>query len=324
MKTMTPIQRQFYLRRFGIAQAFVVGARKLMDSVLRTIEGTRAMSVDDSGRPLPPDHVIKRLSELSEEGMAKVVSTSCVATTNLGCALEHSLALLVLLSSTDHPDLGPPPNGILSLFDRLPPAVRDDLERLRASTGHHDFDFEEIFDNAPEKPDTAEDSSLRALLNYWNMHKMLENSHYKYSWSRPAAMRVRILIPYMSVRFADRILAQLVAPRLELQYSGMSAEEQGQTGPKVEWSDGTILVSLPDEVWGGRIEARWEPAITTVLRVRKKGMEDWGIGFETPLNSCSFVDLEPGTEYEIKVAHKNAAGEGGAVVRSLTTGEPKS
>lgn len=324
MKAMTPIQRQFCLRRFGIAHAFLVGARNLMDSVLRTIEGARAIRLDDSGRPLPPDHVIKRISELPKEGVAKVVASSCVATTNLSCALEHSLALLVLLSSTDYSDLGPPPNGILALFDRLPPAVRDELERLRASTGYHDFDFEEVFDNAPEKLETAENSSLRALLNYWSMHEMLQNSHYKYSSSRPNAMRVRILIPYMAVRFVDRVLAESVAPRLELQYSGMFREDGGQAGPKVEWSDGSMIVSLPDEVWGGRIEARWEPAITTVLRVRKKGMEDWGVGFETPLNSCSFVDLEPGAEYEIKVAHKNAAGEGRAVVRSLVAGDAES
>ena len=86
------------------------------------------------------------------------------------------------------------------------------------------------------------------------------------------------------------------------------AERPGVADPKIEWTEGEFSVSLPVE--GGTIDARWRPGATTVVRIREAGTEIWSPGFETPLNGCSFVGLQPNTEYEIQVTHKNAAGEG--------------
>ena len=78
--------------------------------------------------------------------------------------------------------------------------------------------------------------------------------------------------------------------------------------PRIEWTEGEFRISLP--LQGGMIDAKWRPGTTTVARIRETGTETWSLGFETPLNGCSFVGLQPNTEYEIQVTHKNAAGEG--------------
>ena len=91
-----------------------------------------------------------------------------------------------------------------------------------------------------------------------------------------------------------------------------------QPAPKIEWKDGEFQVSLPVQD-GGRIEAKWRPGATSVVRIREVGTDSWGPGFETPLNGCSFVDLKPSTEYEIQLTHKNAAGEGPAVIKRIKT-----
>ena len=91
-----------------------------------------------------------------------------------------------------------------------------------------------------------------------------------------------------------------------------------QTAPKIEWKDGEFQVSLP--VQDGRVEAKWRPGVTSVVRIREAGMDSWSPGFETPLNGCSFVGLNPNTGYEIQLTHKNSAGEGPAVIKRIKTG----
>lgn len=88
--------------------------------------------------------------------------------------------------------------------------------------------------------------------------------------------------------------------------------------PAIEWEDGEYSVTLPLDD-GSLIEASWRPTVTTVVRIRKKGARKWSPGFETPLNGCSFTDLEPDTEYEVKIAHKNKNGEGEAKYMTVRT-----
>ena len=47
-----------------------------------------------------------------------------------------------------------------------------------------------------------------------------------------------------------------------------------------------------------------------VIRIREPGIQDWSFRLETPIASCTFVDLNPDTEYELQVRAKNAGGEG--------------
>ncbi len=79
--------------------------------------------------------------------------------------------------------------------------------------------------------------------------------------------------------------------------------------PKIEWKDGEFIVTLPmpDK---GEIRAKWKPVATSVIRVREVGTDRWSFGFETPLNSCNIIGLDPDREYEAEVRYKTADGEG--------------
>ena len=85
---------------------------------------------------------------------------------------------------------------------------------------------------------------------------------------------------------------------------------QGQKpGPETKWHGKTWRVTLPVE-HGRLLEAKWEPGVTYVVRIREVGCGDWSLGFATPISTCTFVDLKPDTEYEVQVRAKTAAGEG--------------
>ncbi|WP_428097632.1 fibronectin type III domain-containing protein [Candidatus Rariloculus sp.] len=82
-----------------------------------------------------------------------------------------------------------------------------------------------------------------------------------------------------------------------------------QPNPRIQWDGTTWLVRLPVQD-GNILEAKWNPGLTYVVRVREAGTDAWSFGFETPLTHFSFIDLKPDTEYEMQVRAKNAAGEG--------------
>ena len=96
------------------------------------------------------------------------------------------------------------------------------------------------------------------------------------------------------------------------------AQHEG-TNPEIKWEGGTWFVTLPVDN-GKVIEATWKPGVTYVVRIRKSGTEQWSFGIEIPVTGCTFVDLNPDTEYELQVRAKNAAGEGTpALFRVRTT-----
>ena len=84
---------------------------------------------------------------------------------------------------------------------------------------------------------------------------------------------------------------------------------QNKASPEIKWEDKTWFVTLPMED-GKVINAKWQPAITYVIRIREAGTQHWSFGFATPIPGCTFVDLKPDTEYELQVRTRNAAGEG--------------
>ena len=85
--------------------------------------------------------------------------------------------------------------------------------------------------------------------------------------------------------------------------------EHTNTSPEIKWDGKTWFVTLPVEN-GQVLEAKWEPGLTYVIRIREAGTQAWSFGFETPIASRTFVDLKPDTEYELEVRAKHAAGEG--------------
>ena len=79
--------------------------------------------------------------------------------------------------------------------------------------------------------------------------------------------------------------------------------------PKIAWNDGEFVVTLPLPD-NQEMRASWRPTTTSVIRVREVGTKEWSVGFETPLNSCNIIGLDPDREYETELRYKNKDGEG--------------
>ena len=109
----------------------------------------------------------------------------------------------------------------------------------------------------------------------------------------------------------------VVMPRGSLDKPDARSKAQTRRS-KLEWYEGEFKVSLP--VQGGIIDAKWRPTVTSIIRIREIGTETWSPGFETPLNTCTFVGLRPDAEYEVQVTHKHASGEGPPTSLRCTTG----
>ncbi len=90
--------------------------------------------------------------------------------------------------------------------------------------------------------------------------------------------------------------------------------------PRISWDGKTWHATLPTGD-GRTLDARWDCDVTYVVRIREKGADSWGPGFETPLPVCTFVDLRPGIEYEVEIRPKNADGIGDPLPVSVDTNE---
>ena len=98
-----------------------------------------------------------------------------------------------------------------------------------------------------------------------------------------------------------------------------------QSKPPISWdgSKGTfsiVLSGLRDIGPTDSVAAEWTPPLMYIVRIREAGSPDWGIGFETPLRGCSFVDLKPNTKYEVQIRAKNAVGESEPAVIEFSAG----
>ena len=97
--------------------------------------------------------------------------------------------------------------------------------------------------------------------------------------------------------------------------------------PPVVWNGDSFIICLPypddqpDREW---MEVAVKPRVTYVVRVRELGAKEWLIGIETPLTSCSFIELKPDTDYEVEVRAKNEAGESEPAVATCHTGPDSS
>lgn len=70
---------------------------------------------------------------------------------------------------------------------------------------------------------------------------------------------------------------------------------------------------------GQAIDAKWQPDITYVVRIREKGVAEWCIGFETSITGCTFIDLKPDTDYEVQIRSKTARSESAPTYTSIRT-----
>lgn len=95
--------------------------------------------------------------------------------------------------------------------------------------------------------------------------------------------------------------------------------EGASNNPEIKWDGKTWFVTLPVDD-GKVLDAKWEPGLTYVIRIRERGADrPWSFGFETPIPGCTFVDLKPDTEYELQIRAKDAAGEGPPTCLAMRT-----
>ena len=313
-----------YLRRFAMVHSFLRAAIDALDDpVLELVDVRKAIDADESGKPLAPNALVQAIKQLKPSEGAKLVSSCCIAAANLGYAYEHAFKFLNYLETSKNTSL-PSSEGhkLDRLYDELSEKLRTELDTVYGSVETHEFEIQECFgdvDYPPSEPDTdSGTSTFRHTLNYWQTQRLLQQSHEKYA-DADLPFQGQLLIPLRSAEIVDRILADVLAPRLGLKYTRMTGEIPLSENPKVEWKDEMLFVSLPDKK--GRImEAQWKPTVTSVIRIRRVGEENWSVGFETPINGCSFVSLDPGVEYEVKLTHKNAVGEGKPAYQKIRTG----
>ena len=302
--------------------SFFEAARETLDPVLQAIDGYRELESDNDGRPAAPDHVAHKFAELPDGVAVGYIGACLSATTNLGLAYVHTFRLLSFLTqnrdalpaNAAKPHLG-------KLFDALPNATRDALSNVYTDVGAHDFEMEIGTGPFPEKTRDERPSGgrdFRSTLAYWQSCGMLQDSHLSLSDTNRRST-LRVFIPLRSVLILDQILAKLIASRLGRDYKTMDQQMSSRTeSPVLKWDGQMIYVSLPDKL-GRTLEARWNPTVTSVVRIREAGTEVWSPGFETPFNMCSFVDLKPDTEYDVQVTHKNDAGESEPVITLIGT-----
>ena len=302
--------------------SFFEAARESLDPVLQAIDGYRELETDRDGRPAAPDHVARKLAELPGGIVAHHVGACLSATTNLGLAYVHSFRLISFL--TQNKD-ALPANAVkphlAKLFDALPSASRKALSNVYDQVAAHDFEMEMTTGPLPEETREEPQSGgrdFRSTLGYWQSRGMLHDSHLSLSDTGQASV-IRIFIPLRSVLVLDRILEDQIAPKLGRDYRTLDEQMSSRIeNPRLLWDGEMISVSLPDKL-GRTLEAKWNPTVTSVVRIRETGTEAWSPGFETPFNKCSFVDLKPDTEYDVQVTHKNDIGESEPAITSIKT-----
>jgi len=303
--------------------SFLEAARVSLDPFLQKIDGYQELELDKDGRPVAPDQVARRFAELPNGEAVHHIGACLSATTNLGLAYVHSFRLLSFLAQNkDSLPVNAAKPHLAKLFDALPADMRNALCAVYDEVGTHDIEMELSlggFANEAREDSASYGRDFRSTLAYWQSRGMLQDSHLSFSGKNQASV-VRVFIPLRSVLVLDRILAHQIAPGLGREYRTMDQEMSSRAeDPQLMWDGEMISVSLPDKL-GRVLEARWNPNVTSVVRIRESGSQTWSPGFETPFNQCSFVGLEPNSEYEVQVTHKNNVGESEPVITSITTG----
>ena len=254
--------------------------------------------------------------------MNNYVGTCLSATTNPGLAYAHALWLLGSLAwGKDVFSAKIATLNLVKLFDALPDYTQQELHDIYDKVKMHDLEMEISSKESPAEHkdfNSGIGEGFRATLAYWQSQKLLQDSH-RSLFGHGDQSVLRLFIPFRFIHILDTIIAELVAPQLHTTYETINQRTaQYKKGPILKWNNNMIYIELPKRL-GRTHYACWKPGITSVIRIREAGTEIWSPGFETPFNQCSFVDLKPGTEYEIKLTRKNGTGESDPVIQSMAT-----
>jgi len=302
-------------------------ARDNLEPVLEALDGFKELETDAHGKPNPPDHITQKFAELPKGETFNYVGACLSGTTNLGLAYVHAFRLLGFLTQGRDPlPAHAATPHLVKLFDALPEPTRRTLCDINKEAKSHDLEIEIATGPPPEGSDDAPEPNVRdfrSTLAYWQSWRLLQDSH-RSLFGTDGRSALRLFLSFHAILVLDMIIAREIAPQLGVTHETVDQRmtEYGN-GPKLKWEEGSIHVALPKRLGRG-LSARWKPSVTSVIRIREKGAKTWSPGFEIPFNMCTFVDLKPETSYDIRVTHKNDAGEGPPSETSLTTGPKKS
>ena len=310
------------LSLYGMINSFFGTARDVLDPIVTALDGYQTLATDVKGRPAPPVDVAKRLAELEPHEQFDHIGASFVATTNLGYAYVYAFKLVHLLETDQNcPAVTTSAPHLAELYDALPGSAQQALRDVYSGISSHDLTVE-LSPKSLRRKSTNGDASgpidLRQQLQLWQSRAMLHESHRKLAEATDSSP-ISVFIPLGAMFLLDEILAKVIAPKLGLDYKTMDREmSSGGGSPALEWDGTSVSVSLPDKR-GRTIHASWDPAATSVIRIRESGTQEWSPGFETPLNKCTFVGLKPDTVYDVQLTHKNAAGESEPALTTVKT-----
>lgn len=302
------------LRSFSLVRSFLGAALDALGYPLFTeTETSWRISTETDVKPLAAGELAQGFGELSVQDAASLISSSCVASANLQFGYEHAFKLVRFIETgegfvTDSQGQ----INLLRMFDELQPKVREEIEKLHERLASRDYVIEGAFGEEDGMVVTVGgqngSTGFRDSLVDWQGYGSLAGWHRQFEGARDP-IRTRVTVPLRFVDLLDRVLSDILAPKMGISYISMTGPGAPIRPPELRWNEASIFVSLPDNR-GRLLTANWKPSITSVVRIRSSGEERWSPGFETPINGCSFVGLEPGVEYEVNITHRNDAGEG--------------
>lgn len=218
LSTFTSKER-ILIRRFSMIASYQLAAKHILEPILRNIDGFRPLDTEPSGIPKPPNHMHEILMGMSELDRARLVGSSCVATSNLGYALEQAFKLLRHCETDqDKKWQGSEGHSLPKLFKYLSQKTQNQLSEIYSGIQFHDFELEEAFSLRfdPETKSAKRSNDLYSKLKYWHDKKLLQGSRYKYFDADLDRSVVKILIPYRTVLFLDEVLTSVLAPKIRI------------------------------------------------------------------------------------------------------------
>lgn len=207
--------------RFYVIESLINTARFLLTPVHEKLRLPYQKLTDAKGLPLPEDIVAEPLKGLPAEQVLSMAAASCVASTNLGNAYEHTLRLLKYLESGHDVKLKSGQKHKLSkLYLELSEPLSNKLDAIVKAIDSADVQLEVsigAYTRPPADPPLTNDwPGFAAMLESWDRTTPMHTQHYMFLEATPGnKSRVRVAIPYLSLHVLGRILREVLAPAIQ-------------------------------------------------------------------------------------------------------------
>ncbi len=207
------------LRQRGIICNHIDAARSLMGSV--PVELYKIMDQignTSSGRPKPPDEVVRWFAQLSPEYQAELIGKITTVNVNLGYAYEHSFKLLLSICEINFDSTGSKGHNLFALFQSLPDEIKATMCDLYQNIVSTDLEFQECFTKRAirNKPKNRNHKGLKLpeTLEYYQNQKYFQHSRYKFT-KMDINQPVRILLPIRFEELIRGIVHKIIDPKID-------------------------------------------------------------------------------------------------------------